>query len=277
MAYGKKKFRKKRYGNKKRKWRQQKISVGTIQKIAKAVAVAEDEKNIENLFSEHVIGLRGTVSSRPSPQIVSKWGLSSALTGVKEPLLFHPFTIKSQITGVGPEDVKDGNGYRKGQEIMLKGLAVKGIITLPAGQRAGSIRVVVVRCDQHFADLYDKMPFLDRMKLRRQIGDDEYKISYVINHTYTYGTVPFPQPTFPPAATTLATRQIKVDLYKKMNKRIEYNKQLQDNLSCNQGDFKEDRYILSITSQEPHLIVGPVVPHTFPEFQGQFLAYYTDA
>lgn len=268
MAYGKKKFRKKRYGNKKAKWREQKISVGTIQKIARRVARHEDQKNIENLYSVLNIGTPGTLESYALSRAVTKKGLSSPTMGTKDELLFHPFTTKMQVDSLlpGVTEVDSNNGTRKGNEIFLRGLAVKGTINLPAGTPACRVRISVFKCDQHFSDLYDKQTPLDGMMLRRDLETGAEKITPVIQKEFSYN----------PNGGNNLNREFKVNLYKKIMKKIEYNATLVDEQSCSQADFKEDRYILSIISDHNATIVPPM-PTNIPQFYGMFIAYYTDA
>jgi len=260
------KYKKRRY-SKKSKWREQKISVGTIQKIARTIAKQEDNKNLEHLFTTHVIGVAsGGVDDSPAPRLVTREGLSNPTNATKDVILFHPFTKKMQFT-TGSDIVKSGNGYRKGDEIFVTGIGVRGYIVVPNDMMAGTIRITVFHADQHFSDLWDKQTDLDNMMLKRSLDEDEYKVKVLMRKEYNFT---------PWGAGANVTKRINVNMYKKINRKIHYNDGLIDEDGCNQADFKDRRYLLSIISNVP--VYGtPVDLDKNVKFQGMFNCYYTDA
>lgn len=262
----KNKYSKKNYSQN----RQQRLSVNTVKKIARREAKNELQEELENKFSvQQIYTDLGDPDSLTTGRIITKRGLSNPATGAKDPLLFHPYTFKLQSVGHPTHVVSSGPRRRVGNEIMLKGIAIKGWLIQKSGCPPCSVRFSVMRADQHFSDLYDKQTPLDRMYIPRQLETGAFKLYSVISKEYNLSA----------NSSVEQQRQIPINLYKKMDEKIEYNSVLIDEQDCQQGDFKKNRYILSVISDIPFISAVPPEVHTdhdYPQFYGTFICYYTD-
>lgn len=269
--------------NKRSLWRQQKLAVGTVKKIAKEVANIQIRKQVEPKYSLLTLGAFGTLSqqSQPVGWLITSRGLYNTVTGAYlNDTTFHPYT--ALLTAEPPANVGDNQlinsaaGSRIGNSINLTGISLKGYIIYPRTIDAGTVIRANVYHAKHDLDLnlIDYEPSLHCDEIPREL-DDVNQVSKVMGKTWIlnhrYGG---------------ADMKVPVRLYKsfgKAGKRIDYNDIPNTPAECKLVDFKSSRYLLSMTSDVPMPSAGMSVPPTagqielFPQFYGQFTAYYRDA
>lgn len=280
-------------GNAKRKWRQQKLAVGTVQKIARRVAKMQIEKQEEPKFAVNLVGgLAANTTSLPTRCIITKSGLYHILPGPaanllnisNEPLQNHPMTypFETDLTGQTGVNLKvnTGKGYREGDTIVLKGIGLKGYMCL--GKDIANARVYAGfhKAEQTIVNPQGYLPELDGMVVRREIdsteklnGTKESK-TWTLNHRANDQEIKIP-----------------VNLYLKVQKRIRYNKNQPDKDAgvMDQIWYEDLRYYLVMYSDCPDDVLTGGIPNNipnanmqqildrFPTFYGRFTAYYRDS
>lgn len=234
------------------------------------------DKNLEKKFSKHNIGDSPDYTGDahafdPVPRYITKRGLCNAAGGF-DVTLYHPSTTKVLVdnTMVPADAVADtGRGHRVGDQVSVTGLAVRGTLTIPSGLDTCRVCFGVYSADQHFTDLWAHLPYLDDMRLPREIDNDERKLTKVMYKEYLINK-----------NAAESVKMIDINLYKRFKtpRKISYDDQLVDEMSVDQADFKKNRYLLRIASdRSTGGLPGPLDPSLFPNFFGNFICYYTDA
>lgn len=274
----------------KRKWRQQKVSVGTIAKIAKKVATYEIKKKEEPKFSLNILGSPPVDSaSLPTRCVITKTGLyeisPNAATGSldsiwQQRVQHHPQTqplLDDQ--GAGGTQVLSGFGTRVGDTVELKGIAVKGYLLLGKECENARIYMGFHSAEQQLNNPSAYLPRLDGMQLRRNIADTEKlngtKVSkmFTLNHRAQDEEVKIP-----------------VNMYLPINKRVRYNLNQTPGTPMNEIWYMDKRYYFVCYSDTPNGStvqggIAPGIPNAqlqqtldkFPQFYGSFRAYYRDS
>lgn len=297
MPGGKGKYRRyRRKGRGKRKWRQQKLAIGTVQKIARQVAKYEIKEKEEPKFSLVLLG--GTAAnsaSLPVRCIITKSGLyqmtplnTGFLSNASQTSIqHHPITYPSETALVGQQGQRlkldSGANYRIGDTINLTGVGLKGFLCLGKDCQNAQVYCGIHKAEQTIDTPIDFMTTLDGMEIRRQINNAE-KLNgtkavkrWSLNHRANEQEVKIP-----------------VNMYLSLNKRIRYDRNQPDRDAGNMSqDMYDDlRYYLVFYSDVPDEVlpaagggVGPAVPvadqqavyDRFPTFYGRWTAYYRDA
>lgn len=282
-----------RRGRKKKgKWRQQKLAVGTVQKIARRVAKYQIQELEEPKFSVNLLGGRpGNNTEDVVRCIITRSGLfevAPQATGflsntAQYPIQIHPITypydvVQGQAGQV--EKVTTGYGMRAGNTIMLKGLGLKGYLCLGKDCANARVHVGIYKSENNLTDPQSFLPELDGMQLRREIDTTEKlngtkcKRTYTLNHRANENEVKVP-----------------INLYLPVNKRIKYGKNQPDRDSgvMSQIYFDDLRYYLIMYSDRKDTVLAGGIGNTVvnadqtqiydshPTFYGRWTAYYRDA
>ena len=286
-------FRKKRGRG---KWRQQKLAVGTVQKIARQVAKFEIKEKEEPKFSLVLLGGSAANSaSQPVRCIITKSGLYQMTplnTGflsnfTQTPIQHHPITYPSETDLQGQAGAKlkltSGAGYRIGDTVNLTGIGLKGFLCLGKNCPNAQVYAGFHKAEQTIDEPINFLTTLDGMEIRRQINNAEklngtkVRKRWSLNHRANDQEVKIP-----------------VNMYLPLNKRIRYDRNQPDRDSGNmsQDVYDDLRYYLVMYSDVPDEVlpqagggVGPQVPNAqqqdvydrFPTFYGRWTAYYRDA
>lgn len=290
MPYQKKKSKRRRRSN---KWRQQKLAVGTVQKIARRVAKFQIQKQEEPKFSVNLLGGRPANNISDVVRcIVTRSGLfevaptptTGFLSNVQQyRIQIHPITypydvVQGQAGQV--EKVTTGYGMRAGNTIMLKGLGLKGYLCLGKDCPNARVHVGIYSSENNLTDPQTFLPELDGMQLRREIDTTEklngtkVKRTYTLNHRANDQEVKIP-----------------INMYLPVNKRIKYGKNQPDRDAgvMSQIYFDDLRYYLIMYSDaKDSVLAGGIasnIPNNqqqqvydaHPTFYGRWTAYYRDA
>lgn len=268
--------RKNRRRNKKQKWRQQKLAVGTVEKIAKRIATMQIEKDAENKWTTLQVGLGGNSQTPPAPVLIHTEGFCDAVLAVDySNTFFSPNTRLAQVSAGGlPKAVESGEGYRIGDEVTVKGISFKGQLKLPALCAHARVTIKVVK----FKAPLQQMPYkyfasLKYTGIRRELLEPHRaqvikSVTYNLNHR---------------AYDRDVTKQ--VDIYVDLkNKPIRYKEpgQLFNPLSCAIADFQDEFYMLVMFSDAtfpPGGFQPPIATATanlYPHFYGRLVTYYQD-
>lgn len=262
----------------KAKWRQQKIAVGTIEKIARRVANIEIDKDVENKWSTFLVGNGGDSQTQPHPLLLSTEGMFDAVAAVDySNTFFAPNTALAQINaaGVAPKPLVSGESYRIGDEVTVRGLSFKGLLKLPALCAHAVVTIKVVKFSaplqqapyRYFASL--KWTNIRRMLLEPHRAKVVKSVTMNLNYR---------------AYSRDATRV--VDIYCPLkDKKIRYKDPtaLLDPLSCAIADFQDDFYMLVAFADTTHPaggFVAPIAPaqaNLFPHLYGRWTCYYKDS
>lgn len=288
MARFRKTYRKRGRG----KWRQQKLAIGTVQKIARRVAKMQIAKQEEPLFSSNILGGRAGNNTEDTVRcVVTRSGLFEIAPGLTNllsinnaPVQHHPQTFPYQLfvppSGVPQTlSVQSMNRFRAGRSIHLKGLAVKGYLCLGKDMGNARVHLGIYSSEDTLVNPQGYLPELDGIQMRRDIPDTEKlngtkaKTTITLNHRANDQEVKIP-----------------VNLYLKVDKRITYNpKQTTSTPAMDELWYEDKRYYLIIYSDtKDDILSGGIasnIPNAqlqatldrFPTFYGRFTAYYRDS
>lgn len=269
MVYKPKRF----YRNKKRKWRQQKLSIGTIEKISKRIALHQIQKQEEPKFTLLTIGAFAATGP-PIGNIIARDGQYNGLTGIYlNNDYFAPHTVKTIVSPANPIEVPTGRGTRLGDSVELVGIALRGTLVYPSQMDTGCrVRMTIFKADgPQGKNLNEYQTCIDLDDNSRMINDSE-EISkvkekhWLLNHK-----------------TGSQTSKYNVNMYVRFKKpkRIRYNETVVNPAACSLLDFQDTKYRLSLTSDvPPQAFVSPVpaaVRNQYPQFYGQWTCYYRDS
>lgn len=275
------------------KWKQQKLAVGTVAKIARKVARFQIQKGEEPKFTNNILGEVAENSySDPVRCIVTKSGLyrvaeqaSGFLSNVSQTNLQHaPITYPASTAIAQPQPanlkLSSGSGYRIGDTIHLKAIALKGYLMLGKSCPNAKVSASFHKAEQTLTDPVRYLPPLNGLTIRRSIDDTEKlngtKVhkTWMLNHKAENQEVKIP-----------------VNLYLRVDKRIRYNKN-QPDVDAGVMDqiwYDDLRYYLILYSDVKDEVqlggIGTNVPNAqlqdvidrFPTFYGRWTAYYRDA
>ena len=281
-----------------RKWRQQKLAVGTVQKIARRVAKIQIEKKEEPKYALTILGSKpGNNTEDPLRCVITKTGLykiypssSGNLANVDQfNLQHHPMTypydvVQGQAGAV--EKVTTGYGMRAGDTISLKGIGFKGFLCLGKSCANARVHLGIYKSEsdltgQNSTDRpVDLLPPLDGMVVRREIENTE-KLNgtkaiktFTLNHRADDNEVKIP-----------------VNLYLPTSRRIRYNKNQPDRDAglMAQSQYEDLRYhFVCFSDVKDDALTGGIsstIPNSdyqatldrFPTLYGRWTAYYRDS
>lgn len=264
--------------NGKQKWRQQKVAIGTIEKIARRVANYEIDKDVENKYSIVQVGHGGTSRVSPLPLLLSTEGMYDAVTALDmNNSYFAPNTVPAQAQQAGqPRPVNTGSGFRLGDQVTVTGIGFKGLLKLPELCAHATVTIKLLKFDAplgrppwaYFASL--KRTGIRRQQLEYNRAKVMKSITVNLNHR---------------AYSRDVTREI--DMYVKCkDKKIRYKK-LDDLNSrigpCVIADFQDEFFMLVAFSDATHPLTGFPSPipigqaNIFPHLYGRMVCYYQDA
>lgn len=263
--------------NKKAKWRQQKLAVGTIEKIARRVANIEIDKDLEAKWATLMVGDGGNSDTAPLPVLVTTRGMFDAVNGVDfSNSYFAPRTALQQTLTQGhPRPIDAGEGFRIGDEVTVKGLSFKGLLKMPAACAHAQVTVKVVRFSAPLQQQpYSYFASLKYRELRRELPNNTRasvvkSITLNMNHR---------------AYSRDVTKVI--DIYVPLkDKKIRYKEPalLFNQLSCAIADFQDEFYMLVIFSDTTHPAAGFQTPipvataNLYPHLYGRWTCYYKDS
>lgn len=191
----------------------------------------------------------------------------------------YPYDVLQGQAGAVSK-VATGYGMRAGHTIMLKGLGLKGYLSLGKSCPSARVHVGFYKSENNLTDPQGFLPELDGFQLRREIDTTEKLNGTKVKRTYTLNHKANDQEV-----------KIPVDLYLPVNKRIKYGKLQPDRDGgvMDQIYFDDLRYYLIMYSDTKDQIlaggISPTLPNTdlqkvydtHPTFYGRFVAYYRDA
>lgn len=287
--YNKKKWR----NNNRRKWRQQKVSVGTIAKIAKKVAIKEQQKKEEPKYAINIFGAVPVDTTQDIGRcIITRGGLFEVATDVasgflsnvnQEFLQHHPVTYPLDVVqgqaGV-VEKVSAGKGMRMADSIVMTGIGIKGYLCLGKDCPNARVHIGIYTSENNLVGRQSYLPQLDGFTLRREIATTEKlnntkrKRTYTLNHRANEQEVKVP-----------------VNIFLKLNRRIKYASSQPDRDAgvMNQQYYQDLRYYAIIYSDiKDEVITGGIAPNIpnadleatldrYPTFYGRWTAYYRDS
>lgn len=261
--------------NNRAKWRQQKLAVGTVQKIAKRVAIYQMQKKEEPKFTLLTIG-SFPQDAAPIGDMLTMRGRYEGTSGLYlNNDMFHPFTVRPPVITTGAvQTVDSGRGTRIGDTVNLTGIALKGTLVFPKEIDHGvRVSISIYRADSVLSqDLYKYEFDLNNETNTRMIDDSEkiHKVaqkSWLLNHTSGSQTI---------------KRNVSMYIKFKNGKRIRYNEDLVHAQGCSLLDFQDTRYLCSMRSDVngPAIFSDPVNANTrnaYPQFYGKWVCYYRDS
>lgn len=273
------------------KWRQQKLAVGTVQKIARRVANMQIAKKEEPKYTVAILGGRpANVMSDVTRCIVTRSGLFEISPGAQNLqnipqnlIMHHPITYPTEVDTQGQAGLKkvvSGAGRREGDTIILKGLGLKGYLCLGKSCPNARVHIGIYKSENNINDPQLLLPELDGFQLRREIDTTEKlngtkcQKTYTLNHRANEQEVKIP-----------------VNMYLPVNKRIKYGKnQPVASAGVMQQIWYDDlRYLLVMYSDAKDMVLTGGIPNTLPNsdldkvldthptFYGRWVAYYRDA
>lgn len=279
--------RKQRKRNTKRKWRQQKVSIGTIQKIARQVSTYQIKKQAEPKWSNLQLGFpNADIQGKPITCLVFKSGLYKVSSGVPGFLQcsimlrsqHHPQTVPLAVAGAVGAPIDTGPHKRIGETINMTGLALKGMFIQGSTALSQTVRISLCTAKCTLPDPRQLLPNLDFMTVRRNIDDTE-KLNVVktweLNFNQTAATEPRRRP---------------FSFYVKLNQRFRYNDDQSTQFpGIQETAYQDKRYYLVMYSDVPDEAPGGGIPLNIPnnqlnqvqqrniQFYGRFTAYYRDS
>lgn len=282
-----------KYRGKKAGWRQQKLAVNTVKKIAKAVTRLEMQKKTEPKFSINVLGQPAPtliqenfscVLYRSGLYLITLNGPATFLQGTNMlKLQHHPQTVPTFNlgTGLGGATIESGPRTRIGDTIEMTGLDVSGYITLGKTLEHATVHIGLYKADQTLVNgVVPLLPKLSGMQIRRQIDFTEVP-NKIVSKTFTINH----------SANSTSTRR-KFQLYHRFKKsrRVKYNDGQTSDQTINEARYMDDRYYLVMYSDRPDLqITGGIPPNQIVaadykqylddnvQFIGRYTAYYRDS
>lgn len=296
----------KRYNNKKTGWRQQKVSINTIKKIATSISKYQDRKSQEPKYSLVPLGTIPTdFTGLPNPYIIMNSGAYKLTVGPQNInvqdlnlIAHHPQT--TQPVPVQGAAINTSDSTRIGDTIRLTRLSCTGTIVLPQGCEDTKIHIGIYSSKSLQLNPRSKLVDANNMTSRRAIEDFQ-ELNHVASKTFimrhnigaqvqtngwTYQQLPqgFPAAEFKGSFTKKAfSLQVK---FKGAGKRVRYN---QDSTQILAGqDYADLRYYLVMYSDRQSLNINggigiqPVaslnkILNEYPSFYGKWTAYYRDA
>lgn len=273
----------------KKKWRQQKLAVGTVQAIAKQVTRLEMQKQTEPKFSINVLGTPSpTVHQRALRCVILKTGLYKiTLTPNAEylqsnwqiNLQHHPQTTPTfQIGAPAGSPIESGPRTRIGDSIDMTGLDVSGYITLGKDLSNAAVHIGLYKADQTLNSV-TYLPKLNEMEIRRELDNTE-RPNKIVSRTFMLNH----------GAQNTTTRR-KFRLYHRFKKprRVKYNQGQTSDQVVNEARYQDDRYYLVMYSDVPdEVVAGGISPNQAAStyealldknvsWQGRFTCYYRDS
>lgn len=282
-----KRYKKRRSG----KWRQQKLAVGTVQKIARRVAKFQIAKQEEPKYTVTILGGRpANVTTDVTRCIITRSGLFEISPGAvnlqnipQVGIQHHPITYPTNVdtTGqAGDKKVFSGAGRREGDTIMLKGLGLKGYLCLGKSCPNARVHIGFYKSENSLTDPQNLLPELDGFQLRREIDTTEKLNGTKAGKTYTLNHRANEQEV-----------KVPINMYLPVNKRIKYgkNQPVVSTGVMSQIYYDDLRYYLVMYSDaKDQVLTGGIattlpnsdlqkVIDTHPTFYGRWVAYYRDA
>lgn len=281
---------KRRQTNKRRKWRQQKVAIGTIQKIAKRVANMQIEKKLEPKWSNLQLGFPNTaITGKPLRCVIFKSGVYKVGPGLPpSTFLFgalmnrsmhHPQTVPLELSPTTTA-IESGAYRRQGDTIEVKGLSLKGMFIQGSECPSVTVRVSLCSAQETLPNPVALLPQLDWMTVRRSIDDTE-KLNVLKTWELNFNQT---------ADETERRRPFSFYHRFKSGKRIRYNEnQALVYPGISETSYQDTRYYLVVYSDLPDESPTGGIPSNIPNaqlqdvlarnvsFQGAFNCYYRDA
>lgn len=181
--------------------------------------------------------------------------------------------------GAAGTQVASGAGFRVGDTVHLKGIAVKGYLLLGPNCPNARVYMGFHTAEEQLNNPSAYLPRLDGMQLRRNIADTE-KLNgtsvtkmFTLNHRASDEEIKIP-----------------INMYLKVDKRVRYNLNQIPGTPINEIWYMDRRWYFVCYSDVPNdsTLQGGIAPNTpnaqlqqtldrFPQFYGSFRAYYRDA
>lgn len=293
MPYKRKyKYPKNSYKNKnntKRKWRQQKLAVGTVAKIAKRVANFQIQKKLEPKWTNLLLGTPSTTldgrditccSYRSGIYSVSQSPTGFLTSAIQLRSQHHPQTFP--VTSNGPaQPILSGKETRVGDTIEMTALLVQGYFKLGANLDNATVRVSLAHACATIQDPAFLLPDVNGMQIRRTIDNTE-ELNILKNKYFTINHN---------AGGNDREKRLNFKIYFKFKKprRIRYNEGQNTAFPINQNSYQDHRYYLIVKSDvpdpNPNGGLNPNTPNAqldqvlsnSLQFYARWTAYYKDA